>query len=106
MPKAHRGEVWQIDLGIAGKVRPALVVSVQFADNERALYALVPHTTSPRNTRFEVALDIPGLQDGVFDAQQMVTLPESKLLRRRAVLTGAQMKLVEDALALWLGLRP
>jgi len=30
MPKAHRGEVWQIDPGITGKVRPAVVVSVEF----------------------------------------------------------------------------
>jgi mRNA interferase MazF len=69
MAKAHRGEVWQVDLGIAGKVRPAVVVSIEFGDNERALYALVAHTTSRRGTRFEVGLNIPGLQPGVFDLQ-------------------------------------
>ncbi len=105
MPKAQRGEVWQIDLGLAGKVRPAVVVNVAFSDSERALYALVSHTTSVRGTRFEVALDVPGLQPCAFDVQQMVTLPDAKLLRRRAVLRPDQLRQIENALALWLGLR-
>jgi mRNA interferase MazF len=105
MAKAHRGKVWQVDLGIAGKVRPAVVISIEFADNERALYALVAHTTSRRETRFEVGLSVPGLQAGVFDLQQLITLPEAKLLRRRAVLTGDQMQQIDEALALWVGLR-
>ena len=31
-----RGEVWLIDFGLAGKVRPALVVSVAFGSRNRA----------------------------------------------------------------------
>jgi len=65
MPTAHRGEVWQVDLGLAAKVRPALVVSIPFLDNERALYAIIPHTTAPRGTRFEVGLTVSGLEAGV-----------------------------------------
>ena len=105
MAKAHRGEIWQVDFGIAGKVRPALIVSIDFTDTERALYAVVAHTTAARNTRFEVELDVPGLQRGVFDVQQLVATPDARLLRRRAVLTTDQMHRIEDALALWLGLR-
>jgi mRNA interferase MazF len=104
MPKAHRGEVWQIDLGLVGKVRPAVVVNVEFADAERALYALVAHTTSVRGTRFEIRVDVPGLQPGAFDVQQLVTLPEPKLLRRRAILTAEQMRQLEEVLSLWFGL--
>ena len=52
MPAASRGEVWQVDLGLAAKVRPALVLNIPFRDAERALYAIVPHTTAPRGTRF------------------------------------------------------
>lgn len=103
MPKARRGEVWQIDLGMAGKVRPAVVISVEFTDSERALYTLVAHTTSARGTRFEVALDIPSLQPGVFDVQELVTLPDPKLLRRRDILTADQIRRIEEALSLWLG---
>lgn len=53
MPRALRGEVWQIDFGPAAKVRPALIYSVPFFDDERALYAVIPHTTALRKTRFE-----------------------------------------------------
>ena len=51
----RRGEVWLVDLGMAAKVRPALVISVPADDADRALATLVPHTTSVRGTRFEAA---------------------------------------------------
>ena len=39
MPKASRGEVWLVDLGLAAKVRPCLVVSVTITDADlRARY--------------------------------------------------------------------
>lgn len=37
MPDTARGEVWLVDLGMAAKVRPCVVVSVPFADEDRAL---------------------------------------------------------------------
>lgn len=40
---------------------------------ERALIALVPHTTSLRCSRFEVPLSVQFLRFGVFDAQSLVT---------------------------------
>ncbi len=40
---AKRGEVWQVDFGMAQKVRPAVVVSVPYEDADRALIAVVPH---------------------------------------------------------------
>ena len=40
----RRGEVWLIDFGQAVKTRPALVVSVTFGDQDRALITVVPHT--------------------------------------------------------------
>ncbi|HSF15788.1 MAG TPA: hypothetical protein VLK65_09560 [Vicinamibacteria bacterium] len=39
---------------MAAKVRPALVVNLPPADEDRALVTVVPHTTSVRGTRFEV----------------------------------------------------
>ena len=51
-----RGELWLVDLGMAAKVRPALVVSVPADDADRALVTIVPHTTSLRGSRFEVAV--------------------------------------------------
>jgi mRNA interferase MazF len=105
MPIAHRGEVWQVDLGLAAKVRPALVLSVPFHDQERALYAIVPHTTVPRSTRFEVSLTVPGLAAGVFDVQGLRSVPPSVLVRRLASLTPDQLSPIESAVRLWLGLK-
>ena len=46
MPIGRRGEVWQVDLGLVAKVRPAVVLSVPFLDDERAVFEIVPHTTA------------------------------------------------------------
>jgi mRNA-degrading endonuclease toxin of MazEF toxin-antitoxin module len=43
-----RGEIWQADLGYAGKVRPALVLSIEYTDEERDTVTYVPRTTSER----------------------------------------------------------
>jgi hypothetical protein len=41
MPAPRRGEVWIVDLGMAAKVRPAVVISVPADDQDRALATLV-----------------------------------------------------------------
>ena len=46
MTNASRGEVWLVDLGMTAKVRPAVILSVRVRDDERAVFALVPHTTA------------------------------------------------------------
>ena len=58
MPSPQRGEVWLVDLGVVAKVRPAFVLSVPADDRDRALVTLVPHTTSPRDSRFEVPVSV------------------------------------------------
>ncbi len=56
-PSPARSEVWLVDLGMTVKVRPCLVLSVDSDDrNDRLLTTLVPHTTSTRDSRFEVRL--------------------------------------------------
>src|SRR5438105_8938553 len=104
MTPPRRGEVWLVDLGMAAKVRPALVVSVPADDVDRALVTLVPHTTSPRQSRFEVAVSVPFLRPGVFDAQNLVTIPHAKLVRWLGKLGTVQFVAVERAVCLWLGL--
>lgn len=52
MPTPAGGEVWLIDFGLVGKMRPALVVSVAFGDQDRSLITVVPHTTSLRGSPF------------------------------------------------------
>jgi mRNA interferase MazF len=42
-----------VDLGLAAKIRPCLVLGTPRADDDRALVRVVPHTTSLRGTRYE-----------------------------------------------------
>ena len=104
MPNPSRGEVWLVDLGYAAKVRPCLVLSIPAANEDRALVTLVPHTTSTRDSRFEVALKVPFLREGAFDAQNLVTIPHAKLIRKLGTLQSVQLSSVEDRLRFWLGL--
>ena len=104
MTAPRRGEVWLVDLGMAAKVRPALVISVPAEDTDRALVTLVPHTTSSRQSRFEAAVSVPFLRAGVFDAQSLVTIPHAKLVRPLGKLGTAHLASVERAVCLWLGL--
>ena len=103
MKTPQRGEVWLVDLGLAAKVRPALVISIPAEDVDRALVTMVPHTTSARGSRFEAAVSVPFLRAGVFDAQNLVTIPHAKLIRMLGKLSAAQLVVVE-ATAIWLGL--
>jgi mRNA interferase MazF len=84
MASPRRGEVWLVDLGMTAKVRPALVVSVPAADTDRALVTVVPHTTSPRQSQFEAEVTVGFLRAGVFDAQNLITIPHAKLVRQLA----------------------
>lgn len=76
MPTADRGSVWIVDLGMAAKVRPCLVLSVPTAAQDRVLVTVVAHTTSVQGTSFEVDIKAPFLKPGVFDAQQVLTVPQ------------------------------
>lgn len=100
----NRGEIWLVDLGFAAKTRPCLVLSIPAQDEDRALTTLVPHTTSARGSRFEVALKVDFLKPGVFDSQNIVTIPHAKLVRKLGALTSQQMADIEDAVCDWLGL--
>ncbi len=104
MPSVRRGEVWQIDFGLAAKVRPELVLGCDIAEGDRVLVAVVYHTTALRGSRYEVPMRVPGLDEGGFDAQSLYTVPAVKLIRRRALLAPAQLKEVEQRVKLWLGL--
>lgn len=105
MPRADRGEVWIVDLGMVAKVRPCLILSVPADPQDRVLVSFVPHTTSVQGTRFEVAVQARFLHGkGVFDAQQIATVSQAKLVRRLGVLPPDQLALVEKTVRDWLGL--
>jgi len=95
MPSADRGSVWTVDLGLAAKVRPCLVLSISTDPQDRVLVTVVAHTTSVQGTRFEVDVKTRFLKPGVFDAaQQVLTVPQVKLVRKLGDLTPDQLALL------------
>jgi mRNA interferase MazF len=99
----ERGEVWQVDFGITQKVRPALVISIPYADEDRALIGVIPHFTATRGSQFEVSVPTRFLAEGAFLVQGIQSLPPRYFLRRLGVLTSAQVQRVERVLLFWQG---
>lgn len=104
MPNPKRGEVWLVDLGMVAKVRPCLILSASYGDNDRALVTIVPHSTQSRNSDFEVRLDLKFLRPGVFVTQNLTSIPVVKFLKKLGDMPQNNMRLVEDSVRAWLGL--
>jgi mRNA interferase MazF len=98
-----RGEVWLFDLGMEGKVRPVLVVSVRYGDADRALVTILPHTTSLRGSQYEISVNVPFLKAGAFLVQNVATYPNARAIRRLGALKPDQFNLVFAGLLRWLG---
>jgi len=101
----HRGEVWLVDMGMEGKIRPGVVLSVLAGDSDRALFSIVPHTTALRGSRFECAGNVPFLKRGAFDAQAIGPVTRPRFIRRLGTLNSSELQEVETAVADWLGLK-
>jgi mRNA interferase MazF len=99
-----RGEVWLVDFGVTQKVRPALVISISFADSDRALIGVIPHTTAVRGSQFEISTPVRFLAEGAFLVQGVQAVPPKYFLRRLGVLAPEQLQLVENGLLHWLGI--
>ena len=99
----QRGEVWLFDCGMREKVRPVLILSVPFADTDRAILTVVFHSTALRGSPFEVKVEVSFLKDGAFVAQSIATYPTTRAIRRLGVLPRPQFSAVEAAVFKWLG---
>jgi mRNA interferase MazF len=97
-----RGEVWLVDLGMIEKVRPAVVLSGAAGPKDRDLITVIPHTTTLRDSRFEVHVPLPFLKPGAFLAQSPATVPGPRAQRRLGRMMEAQVRQIEDALLEWL----
>jgi mRNA-degrading endonuclease toxin of MazEF toxin-antitoxin module len=86
MTQPKPGEVYWVDLGLKGKLRPLMVVSREDADAERALRVCVPLTTQIRGGDYEVPLPrvrwLPGADTGVANVQGLTAVENHRLLRR------------------------
>ena len=81
-----------------------MVISIPYADADRALIGVIPHTTAVRGSQFEVSVSVRFLQEGAFLVQGIVAVPPRFFIRRLGVLSGEQMRGIEVVLQRWLGL--
>ncbi len=97
-----RGEIWQVDLGIAGKIRPAVIVNGPLSESDYVLFTVVPHTTQENRSAYAVTLRVPQLKEGRFNVQGIASLPRSRFVRKICALDANQMEAIEAGLRRWL----
>ena len=98
MPGVSKGEVWLVDFGMAAKVRPALLLTGEPADDELDLVTVLLHTTALRGNRWELDIPKPFLRPGAFHLQQIQSISVAKLERKLGRLTQLEIQQVEEAL--------
>lgn len=92
-----------VDMGIAGKVRPCLILTDYPADDEPAMVTIVPHPTALRGNRWELRIAKPSFKPGAFHFQQIQSVSLAYLMRRIGVLTDDEMERVAAQLRARLG---
>ena len=97
------GEVYWVDLGLAAKYRPLMVVSREDTKAERALAVCVPLTTNVRGGNYEVPIPrvrwMPGDEQGVANIQGITSVEHHRLERRVGRFEPAVTQKVRQALA-------
>jgi mRNA interferase MazF len=98
--KTRPGEVWLADLGIAGKVRPVVIVSREEDDPPRALALYVPLTSQNRFSAYEVEVgQLPFLhQPSVANIQGLGSLPLTRLMQRLGCVSPELMERIKSAI--------
>lgn len=100
----NSGEVWQVDLGLAGKVPPCLLLTPYPNADELALVTIIPHTTALRGNHWEVSISKPFLKSGAFHLQQIQSVPTVRLMRILGELNSDEMKIIHDRMGEYFGL--
>ncbi|MCT7951656.1 type II toxin-antitoxin system PemK/MazF family toxin [Ancylothrix sp. C2] len=100
------GEVWLVDLGLAAKMRPVVIVSRYDANPPRALVVYVPLTTQNRGSEYEVAIPNVSFLDknSVANVQGLGSVATVRLERKLGVLPGDVMLKIKEALVFALDL--
>ena len=105
MTNPKPGEVYWVDLGLKGKLRPLLVVSREDAEAERTLCVCVPLTTQIRGGDYEVKLPhvrwLPGTEAGVANVQGLTSVENHRLAHRAGRFEPTAVKSVRAKIA-WL----
>jgi mRNA interferase MazF len=94
------GEVYLVDLGIAGKVRPAVIVSREDANSPRALAVAVPLTSENRGSKYEVRMPaVPWLRvQSYANVQGINSVEHHELLVKKGKFDPAVLNQIRDAI--------
>lgn len=94
------GEVYMVDLGTAGKVRPVVIVSRDDANAPRALSLAVPLTSENRGSRYEVKMPrVPWLRLQSFaNVQAIGSVEHHELLDKKGTFEAAVLRQIRDAI--------
>jgi mRNA interferase MazF len=106
MTKFSRGDVVLVDLGMAAKIRPAVVVSIEKADAERNMSVVAPMTTEIRGGDCEVSFPKPAWlkQASVVNVLGIAGVDNVKITRRIAPFPPEYLRKIEAVLKRMLGL--
>ncbi|MBE0539947.1 MAG: type II toxin-antitoxin system PemK/MazF family toxin [Verrucomicrobia bacterium] len=94
------GEVYLLDLGYEGKVRPVVVMSREDSEAPRALALCVPLTTENRGSRYEVPMPrVAWLKkQGVANVQGIAAAGFHELTDRRGQFDPATVSKIKNAI--------
>jgi mRNA interferase MazF len=108
MTSFNRGDVVLVDLGMAAKVRPCVVVSIPNPDPERNMAVVVPMTTEIRGGTSEVAFPKPPWlkQQSVVNVLGIGAVDNAKIIRTLGLFPREKMEAISETLGRILGLRP
>lgn len=90
------GQVYLVDLGMAAKTRPMLVLSRRDDDAPRALAVCAPITTSTRDSEYEVSIGKPKFlrETSFVNVQGMQAIQHHELKRLIGRLPDTDMRAV------------
>ena len=96
----RHGEVWLVDMGMAAKTRPAIVLIADNLDAPRSLLIYIPITKQNRGSELEVPLGHLRFLDpeSVANVQGIGSLPSVRFERRLGVVLSADLEAIKKAL--------
>ncbi|MGA2175552.1 MAG: type II toxin-antitoxin system PemK/MazF family toxin [Verrucomicrobiota bacterium] len=105
MTNFSRGDVVIVDLGLAQKVRPCVVVSISNPDRQRNMSVVVPMTTEIRGGDCEVAFPKPAWlrNESVVNVLGVAGVDNAKVVRRIAPFPERKFQEITRTLARILG---
>lgn len=106
MPSYSRGDVVLVDLGMAAKVRPCVVLSVAEPDSQRNMSVVVPLTTEIRGGDCEIRFPKPAWlrQESVVNVLGIAGVDNARIQRRLATLPADTLVEIGSSLRRLLGL--